>query len=531
MEIPYVLFVAFEEFDNLGIRYISSILAENGFGIRIIDIRKGKKKILDIIKETRPIIIGFSVIYQYYIMKFRDTARFLRKNGITSHFCAGGHYASMRPEELYELIPEINSVVRFEGEYTFLELAEKIRSGISWKNIKGIAFRDENGIILNPIRRPEADLDRLPYPLRPPLPEYALGKKFATLIAGRGCKNNCSFCNNTKYLLQSSLPVRRLRTPENVAGEIEFLHREKDCSVFLFDDDDFPVRTENRSEWIIDFCSELKRRKLAGRILWKINCRTDEIDSNIFMMMKNHGLYLVFLGIDDGTDEGLARLNKNMTVGQSMAGIRILKKLRINYDYGFMLFQPSSDFNSVIRNIDFLYNLCCDGSTPLKFLKIRPYYETRIEKELLREGRLKGKPGYRDYDFIDPELNHYYEFIEDLFSYWMSGSGGLTNAALWARNYICVYSRFYGPVKSINSLKSDIKEVVARSNKFMAGTMKELAYIYMSGKSYSHIGRDLEYYRENVGSNHQRFLKQISDPVNLICRMAEMQAITKSIMY
>lgn len=531
MDSPYVLFIAFEEFDNLGVRYVSSLLAENDFRVLITDIRRGKKKILEEIREFNPLIIGFSVIYQYFITSFRETAKFLRNNGIAAHFCAGGQYASLRPAELYQLIPEIDSVVRFEGEYTFLELAKSIRSGVSWKNIEGLAFRDDNRIMINPLRRPETDLDRFPYPLRPPLQEYALGKKFANLIAGRGCKNNCSFCNNTKYIIQSSLPVRRLRTPGNVAGEIEFLHRQKDCSVFLFDDDDFPVRTESGSAWIINFCSELKRRKLHRKILWKINCRPDEIDHDIFMMMRNHGLFLVFLGIDDGTDEGLAGLNKNMTVKQSISGIRIIKKLKINFDYGFMLFQPSSDFDSVIRNIDFLENLCHDGSVPLKFLKIRPYFETKIEKDLLREGKLKGKPGFRDYDFDDPALNSYYEFLEVLFGKWMTSPGGVTNAAFWARNYIAVFSHFYCRAGRIESLASRITDAIARSNNFMADTMKELACIFMPGKINGHGRRDLDHYREKVKTNHQIFLQQIADPVNLICRMAETHMAYRSILY
>lgn len=531
MDASYVLFIAFEEFDNLGVRYISSVLGENDFRTRIIDIRRGKKKILEAVLETDPFIIGFSVVYQYYITRFRETAKFLRENGISSHFCAGGQYASLKYEELYKLIPEIDTVVRFEGELTFLELARCLRSGTDFKNIRGLAFREQGEIILNPVRMPETDLDRFPYPVRPPLHEYALGKKFATIIAGRGCKNNCSFCNNTKYIIKSTLPVRRLRSPENVAGEIEFLHRQKDCSVFLFDDDDFPVKTENGPEWINDFCSELKSRKLAGKILWKINCRPDEIERDIFRMMKNHGLYLVFLGIDDGTDEGLARLNKNMTVRESMAGISIIKKLCINFDYGFMLFQPSSDFYSVIRNIEFLYNLCHDGTVPMKFLKIRPYFETRIEKELKMEGRLRGKHGFRDYDFIDPSLNDYYKFLEILFGDWMAGSGGLANAAFWARNYLSVFSRFYRTNENTESIASCITETVARSNMFMAAAMKELAEYFMSGKSLLHDNGYLDKYLENIRENHQGFVREIAGQVNLISRMADIQSISKSIMY
>ena len=89
---------------------------------------------------------------------------------------------------------------------------------------------------------------------------------------------------------------------------MDFLHHKQDCSVFLFEDDDFPVRTKNGYDWIDRFCKELKRKKLVNKIIWKINCRPDEVDSDCFAIMKSHGLYLVFLGIDDGTDSGLAQI-------------------------------------------------------------------------------------------------------------------------------------------------------------------------------------------------------------------------------
>ncbi len=62
---------------------------------------------------------------------------------------------------------------------------------------------------------------------------------------------------------------------------MDFLHKKQDCSVFLFEDDDFPVKTKNGSEWIDEFCKELKRKKLADKIIWKINCRPDEIDYDV----------------------------------------------------------------------------------------------------------------------------------------------------------------------------------------------------------------------------------------------------------
>ncbi|MFZ0282751.1 MAG: radical SAM protein [Bacteroidales bacterium] len=387
-----VVIVAFEEFDNLGVRYLASVLSDGGYEPVIIDFRDGKEKILQLINRLKPLLVGFSVIFQYHLYEFQELINFLRKScGVTSHFTAGGQYASMRFEDLFNYIPSIDSIVRFEGEYTFLELVNHIHNGTDWRKIKGLAFRENDKIIANPLRQPETDLDRFPYPLRPPLSGYALGKKFATIIAGRGCINNCSFCNNTEYIKQSSFPFQRVRKPEKVVEEMDFLFRKKDCSVFLFEDDDFPINGKEGDAWIDRFCKELEHNKLAGKIIWKINCRPDEIEFNRFKLMKNHGLYLVFLGIDDGTNDGLVRLNKHMTTAQCQNGVNILKELEIGVDYGFMLFQPASTFKSVNDNLDFLRQLCGDGSTPAKFLKLRPFFGTKIERELRKEGRLMGK--------------------------------------------------------------------------------------------------------------------------------------------
>ena len=94
---------------------------------------------------------------------------------------------------------------------------------------------------------------------------------------------------------------------------MEYLFYKKGCSVFIFEDDDFPVVNWEKSDWIERFCRELERKGLNEKIIWKINCRPDEIEEEKFSLMKRIGLFLVFLGIEDGTDTGLKRLNKHMT--------------------------------------------------------------------------------------------------------------------------------------------------------------------------------------------------------------------------
>ncbi len=171
---------------------------------------------------------------------------------------------------------------------------------------------------------------------------------------------------------------------------------------------------------------------------------------------------LVFLGIEDGTDSGLLILNKHMTVSRSIEGINVLKKLGIGFDYGFMLFQPFSTFKSLNDNLNFLKKICGDGYTPVTFLKVLPYYETSIEKELRADGRLKGEPGFLDYDFLDNALNDYYKFITCTFFEWLRDPDGLVNISRWARNYVSVFSYYYQITHDFSIISENIKNIISQ---------------------------------------------------------------------
>ena len=519
-----VVLIAIEEFDNLGVGYLASVLSENKIKVNIIDFREGKEDILKHVKRIKPYVVGFSVIFQFYILRFRELILYLRESGITCHFSAGGQFASMRYAELFEIIPYLDSIVRFEGEYTFLELVTRIGKGNEWHDIKGIAYKKNGKIIATPLRSIESDLDKLPYARRFPLKEYAIGKKFATLLAGRGCLNNCSFCNNTEYVRESGIHFRRNRSAENVANEMHYLYHKKNCTVFLFEDDDFPLeRRPDKISWIEDFCRELVHKKLVNKVIWKINCRPDEVDLKRFNMMKEHGLYHVFLGLDDGTDPGLNRLNKHMTVSESLHGISVLKYLDIGIDYGFMLFQPSSTFNSIFDNLDFLQQLCGDGYTPVIFLKMMPFFNTEVEKNLKKEGRLKGEIDRRDYDFFDVSLNHYFNFLMECFGRWLYHPEGFTNLSRWGRNLKSIYSRFYTMTASSSSLFRKVSHITSESNQYLLDTVKYLAYTFESGRYKQNENFNLKTYSDEIKEKHDLFVNQITDPLRKINFMAEYQ--------
>ena len=514
-----VALISFQEQDNLGIGYIASVLLQNNFNIKIVDVRLGKEKVLKEIQDLNPLVVGFSLIFQYHLYNFAELMNYLRAHGVTAHFCVGGHYPSLRHNELLGIVPHVDSVVLFEGEYTFLELVKSIYEGKEWRDIQGIAYRNNGSSVANPLRPLEKDLDNFPPPIRYPVRQSVLGEKIATIIAGRGCVFNCSFCSIREFYSKPPGPVKRIRRPEMVAQEIELLYREMDCSIFMFQDDDFPVAKKTGREWTTRFCKELHERGLHDKIMWKISCRCDEIEPALFQMMKDAGLSLVYLGIESGTDSGLRLMNKHLTAEANYRAVNLLKELVIPYEYGFMLFDPSTTYQSVKDNLGFLKKICGDGSAPLTFCKMLPYAGTPIEHKLQKEGRLKViRPGYADYDFNNSSIDNFYINASECFSDWIGRQDGVTNLGKWANFHLSVYRKYFQPEPHADGRAETVTQTISESNLYAINTLRTLADLFGS-QSVDYA--KLSAIKREVSLKHAEYQARLVGVINEIRRHAD----------
>ena len=78
---------------------------------------------IELIRGWSPDIIGLSMIFQFMAPDFARVIAALRAAGVTAHVTIGGHYASFAPATLFDIIPDLDTIVRFEGERTIVELA------------------------------------------------------------------------------------------------------------------------------------------------------------------------------------------------------------------------------------------------------------------------------------------------------------------------------------------------------------------------------------------------------------------------
>jgi anaerobic magnesium-protoporphyrin IX monomethyl ester cyclase len=418
-----VALIGYQDQGNLGMGYLAAVLQRHGYKAEMIDIRDGGAKIAARLLKQPPLVVGFSLIFQFFLPQFRRVAAHLRSAGITAHFTIGGHYPSLCHDELLTNFPEIDSVVRYEGEETLIELADRLKAGEDWRAISGIAYANDGEVVATPPRALVHDLDSLPFPLRPYGAERIAGFPTLPVLASRGCVRRCSFCSIHTFYRTAPGKVVRMRRPDKVIEEMQLLHRQHGVRVFLFQDDDFPLWGNKGRAWADELTARMHDSGLAKKTIWKISCRAEYVEPERFGRMRDAGLFLVYMGIESGVEEGLKILFKQMTVQQNLDAVATLKQLGLMYLYGFMLFDPSSTFDSIRQNIGFLRQIAGDGSAPAVFSRMLPYGGTPIRDLLAKEGRLRGDLTHPDYDFLDVRINEYHRLLTQAVRPWIHKEG------------------------------------------------------------------------------------------------------------
>ena len=483
-----VVLIGHEDEENLGLRSIVAFLRKGGVSATIVPyVEASERQILNNIRLSNPKIVGFSLIFQRMLKEFSDLAKYLRLHDITVHFTMGGHFPTIEYEKTLELIPELDTVIRHEGEHTLLELYHSLNTPELWQNIQGISYRKNGVILATPPRPLISDLDSLPFPTRRATSLEHRGIRLCSILASRGCYYDCSFCSVREFYHSAPGQKRRTRSPANVAEEMEILFK-NGTQIFKFIDDDLGMKTQVHRDWINEFSYELKRRNMADNILWRISNRIDELDVECLRALKAVGLTFLYIGIESGNDQGLITCNKNYTVEDVNRGLRILEKEEMNFDFGFMLLTPDSTLESIEEDAVFLETLTVDGRGVVHFTKMFPYVGTPISERLKKEGRLEGTIDYPNYRFLDPKLDVMEVFLSKCFHDAIFDPKGVVNKLRILLFDVEVLNRFFIEKYDVKQYEESVRKLVMRYNESALETIR-LAHDFLKKHDYEDVLR------------------------------------------
>ncbi len=423
------LLVGFQDQDNLGLRYLYSAVRAAGHEPDILTFEADPQTLIRRAQATQPDLIGLSLIFQYMTPKFAEVITAVRAAGVKAHITVGGHYPSFDYKPVLDLIPALDSVVRFDGEVTLATLLNRLAEGRDWRDIDGLACRLDDGSVRSTrLRETVADLDELPWPERTDIDYESNPLATASILGSRGCPWDCSFCSIRPFYEAQGGKLRRLRKPDAVVAEMIDLHQRRNVPLFLFQDDDFLATGRRAREWAGSIADMLADAGLGGRIAFKMSCRSDEVEEQSMRRLMRGGLTHVYMGVESGDLMGLANMNKMLKPETHLRAAAILKSLGLSFDFGFMLLDPSSTFTSIRNNIDFLEAFVGDGWSISPFCRMLPYAGTPVRAQLEQEGRLTGTEFQPDYTFLEPKLDYFYDWMIRTFHRRNFTSEGLCHA-------------------------------------------------------------------------------------------------------
>ncbi|MBN2383620.1 cobalamin-dependent protein [bacterium] len=375
---------------ELGLLYIAAVLEQNGYQVSFLpssvlgfDFKALENRLI----ELRPDLVGVTCTTENRFQSF-ELLRRTKACLPDTHTVIGGPHVTNTARDTLEHLPEIDYVVRGEGELTCLDLCRTLHDGLEVGNISGLSWRDDSGLIIdNPARQPIPDLNELPFPARH-LVDYSAynfcvdvpGRGIlpaANIMTSRGCPFNCNFC---------ATPAnwgRKVRTisPERVLDEIEEVYQHYGARVIWFYDDTF-----NLSRQRVDaICRGIMDRKLD--IAWFCEVRVDLLDFDTLKLMRQAGCFHVAFGIESGSERIRREIvRKDFELDQARQIVDWCHQLQIIANPFFIVSHPTETKIDLEETFAVMKELAPKTQQSISILHVYP--GTDLEKYALEHGLL-----------------------------------------------------------------------------------------------------------------------------------------------
>lgn len=400
-----------------GLLCIASCIERAGHQVSVIDCivdEIGYSELEDRIRKFSPDVVGVSILSANRFAGF-ECAKIAKKidRNLTTVF--GGAHATWYDKEILEHYPDIDIVVRGEGEETFIDLIETSNK----KDVLGITYRDDCKIVQNSDRPSIKDIDSIPFPafhlvhmeryfVRAKIHEKFLRNPASMIMIARGCLAKCTFCS-TPGIWKGI----RVHSPEYVISNIEYLHKNWGVKDVLICDDTFPLSEKWFNEFYIAF--KEKDIDLTFRCLSRVNV----VDKEILTKMKELGCYFVQYGIESGSDKVLKRVKKGINVDQVRKAFDATHKAGIMSGMFLMVGFPEEDLSDIYETLKLArslnsYDLYMGVTMILPGAELwremggkdNPWFSEYNVNSSLERSTFKVFPAYESEFFTRDELNY-----------------------------------------------------------------------------------------------------------------------------
>ena len=394
-------------FPPIGLSYIAGYLVEKTHHeVAILDAVAEKlnyDQIRKRILEYQPDIAGTSVFTQTFFDHLK-LAKTVKEACPKCFFCVGGvQHVKMFLEETLRH-PEIDFVVRGEGEVVFSKLLDALERKTPLSDVSGLSMRQNGQVVSFGEEGYINDINQLPSPAFHLLPidkyrsAIGTGKPVGTITSSRGCPYHCTFCDH---------PYRSYREVcnEKIISEMQYFY-DQGIREYVFFDDMFNIRPKRVME-----ISEAIIERFPG-IIWSFRGRADQVTEEMVASAKAAGCFQMMFGIEAANDNHLKEIRKNITTQQFLNSIAICKKHKIETSTNWIIGLPChKSRQDILDLLDFAIH---SGTDYTQFNILIPYAGTEIYEEGVRRNVLPLR-FWNDY-VLNPTPNAYIPVWDEFLS-------------------------------------------------------------------------------------------------------------------
>ena len=319
-------------FPPTGLEYIAASMKDLVGKVTLLDLRyESAYRKPEVLSEFIRNHIDLLCVSIRWEAQFEKVCDFLSQLPAGICTIVGGYKATLEVEYLFERCPNIDMIVRGEGE----DIIQQIVTGTPYRDIKGLSYR-QNGQIIHNENHDLPDVARIPFPDRSlRRHDYYFvqhgvrlsSRTFDTILTTRGCPFKCKFCTFSL----NPLGQKRSYTERPLESVIEELKTIK-ADFVLFSDDNF-FTNPKRSEKLCDLIIENNIKKTFA-----VQSRIDMAKyPKILDKAEKAGFKVFLIGIESPHDWILKLLAKGITQQQIRDAFAVLTQYNF-FLHGYFIY-------------------------------------------------------------------------------------------------------------------------------------------------------------------------------------------------
>jgi len=367
----------------LGLLYIAKILEKEKDIVTILDFSAenfDEKKLNDVVKTAD--VIGITILTTT-LPNSIEIIKLVKKTKPQIKVIIGGPHCTLVPKKAMEET-QADICVQGDGEQVITSIKKAMAGEISFSEIPGIYYRENNMIKEGAPLQLIQDLDTIPFPSRDLVKKYIYGREynpkikrgeFTSIITSRGCPFNCKFCSRNSV----SMKTFRVRSAKNVLEELKEIHKQG-YKYVAFVDDNFLCNKKQAHE-IFD---EIIRQKLSIKIII-FGARVDAAEEELFKKMKKAGVTHIYFGLESGNQDVLDFYNKKTTLDKIRYAVNLSHKVGFFNVGSFILGAPIETKEHFERTIKFAKSLPLDS---VSFLHLKYVAGSDLWYEAISKGKI-----------------------------------------------------------------------------------------------------------------------------------------------